>query len=435
MTLTQRNRGATQLFLLCFFAYVASYVGRCNYSALMKPMIESGLFSEGFAPYISTAYLITYGSGQLIFGLLSRKISPKYMLGIGLFGAGLANTLMGLNSIPFLFVILWGLNGVFNAMLWSPLLRAFAEWLPEDHRVKAGVRISISSPIGTVLSYLIPTVTLYLDPTAWRAAFLLCGGTILIYSLLWVFGCFGLRSYIDEMTVEFNATAEPEKNDGGDRRPSTLRIIWASGLLVAFMAAFFMGSLKDGVTNWLPTILAEECLLEPWLCSLLTTALPIVSFVGAYVAKFLDRKFFHNEIRTTGACFGIAALSILCAYLSLSYCGALGGLTQGLLISFFLACLTSAIWGVNTMILTFIPYRFARLRLSSTFTGMLNCLIFLIAALGNSVYGEFRLKFGWTPTFLFWVALAVLATVLCVLLAPLFEKKCENFLKSTNKAA
>jgi sugar phosphate permease len=65
----------------------------------------------------------------------------------------------------------------------------------------------------------------------------------------------------------------------------------------------------------------------------------------------------------------------------------------------------------------------------------LNCLIFLIAALGNSVYGEFRLKFGWTPTFLFWVALAVLATVLCVLLAPLFEKKCENFLKSTNKAA
>jgi OPA family glycerol-3-phosphate transporter-like MFS transporter len=401
----------------------------------MKPMIESGLFSEGFAPYISTAYLITYGSGQLIFGLLSRKISPKYMLGIGLFGAGLANTLMGLNSIPFLFVILWGLNGVFNAMLWSPLLRAFAEWLPEDHRVKAGVRISISSPIGTVLSYLIPTVTLYLDPTAWRAAFLLCGGTILIYSLLWVFGCFGLRSYIDEMTVEFNATAEPEKNDGGDRRPSTLRIIWASGLLVAFMAAFFMGSLKDGVTNWLPTILAEECLLEPWLCSLLTTALPIVSFVGAYVAKFLDRKFFHNEIRTTGACFGIATLSILCAYLSLSYCGRFGGLTQGLLISFFLACLTSAIWGVNCMILTFIPYRFARLRLTSTFTGMLNCLIFLIAALGNSVYGEFRLKFGWTPTFLFWVALAVLATVLCVLLAPLFEKKCENFLKSTNKAA
>ena len=434
MTSTQRNRGAVQLFLLCFFAYVASYVGRCNYSALMKPMIASGLFSEGFAPYISTAYLTTYGSGQLIFGLLSRKISPKYMLGIGLFGAGLANTLMGLNSIPVLFVILWGLNGVFNAMLWSPLLRAFAEWLPEDHRIKAGVRISISSPIGTVLSYLIPTITLYLDPTAWRTAFLICGGTILIYSFLWVFGCFGLRSYINEMNEEFNKTAEPESNDSGER-PSVTRIILASGLLVAFMAAIFMGSLKDGVTNWLPTILAEECELEPWLCSLLTTVLPIVSFVGAYIAKYLDRKFFHNEIRTTGVCFLIASVSILFAFLSLTYGGFLGGLAQGLLISFFLACLTSAIWGVNTMILTFIPYRFARLRLTSTFTGMLNCLIFLVAALGNSVYGEFRLKFGWTPTFLFWIALAVLATLLCILLAPLFEKKCDKFLKDTNKAA
>ena len=80
------------------------YIGRKNFQACMPAMIEEG-FSESFLGMAVTGYLLSYAIGQFVNGLLGDKISPKYMIFIGLTGASVANLCMGLNNYAPLFVV------------------------------------------------------------------------------------------------------------------------------------------------------------------------------------------------------------------------------------------------------------------------------------------------------------------------------------------
>ena len=125
------KRNGFYVFLLGTMAYMFSYIGRMNYSACLNSMVEDGLFTTEFGGYISTAYMIVYGSGQMINGVFGRRLPSKYMVFFGLFGAGLMNVLMGLVENKFAIMAVWASNGLFMSMLWAPIIKAFAEWIEE----------------------------------------------------------------------------------------------------------------------------------------------------------------------------------------------------------------------------------------------------------------------------------------------------------------
>ena len=56
------QQGAS-LFLLCWAAYAAAYVGRYNYSALMGTMTTEGVLTLQAAGAISTGYFCVIPSG------------------------------------------------------------------------------------------------------------------------------------------------------------------------------------------------------------------------------------------------------------------------------------------------------------------------------------------------------------------------------------
>ena len=71
------------LFVACWTAYCASYLGRINYTAALTAIVADGVFSKPHAGFIGTVYFFCYGAGQIFSGILGDRVSPYKMIGAG----------------------------------------------------------------------------------------------------------------------------------------------------------------------------------------------------------------------------------------------------------------------------------------------------------------------------------------------------------------
>ncbi len=403
------------LFALCFIAYTFSYFGRYNYSTCLASMTEAGLLDTGFGGIISSAYLIFYGAGQFINGRLGVRVSPKIMVAIGLLGSGCSNLLMGSMSNKYIFLIIWAANGFFNSMLWSPIIRVFTDWMTQTQRQRAGANISLTIPVGMTASYLISSLMLKISD--WRGVFVTCGSLLCIGGAIWIFGISGLKPYIRTMSERNSEIIRSSFKNAGkaDSRPSlSFSLFFGTGIAFIAIVALFNGSLKDAVLSWAPTYLKDTYGFTDSSASLVSTLLPLFSVAGPYVAIFIDKKIFNNEVATSGVMFAAAGISLVAVVLLK---GSLPLLAVALL-AFSMCCM----WGVNTMILTFVPYRFGSLGISSAVTGTLNCTAYIAASCCTTLYGSMAKTQNWSATVLLWTAFAISGAIACFLLAGLWKK-------------
>ncbi len=398
-------RSADSLFLLCFLSYTCSYLGRKNLSACLPAMMAEGLFDKTFGGYITTAYMLCYGVGQMVSGLAAARIKPKYLIGIGLFGAGVCNLCMPLAPHTLWYPLIWALNGVFHSMLWAPIIRVFTDLLPTGKRERAGVNISASCSVGAVLAYLIPA--LILELAGWRIVFVVSGCVLLSACFIWGIGHGFLRTYIARMEEVCRTEREAfGRGEGASsatetprKRRSLIGIFLASGLWLMLFSLLCNGALRDAVETWAPTFLSEQFGLKESLAALTSVLIPIFSLLGPYVSEALHKKVIRNEIYTSGILFVLATACIVGIYLTRE--------TSVILCAVFMAVSVAAMFGANHMFLTVVPYHFAPLGMSATISGMLNSIIYLATALFSSAYGLVAEGFGWSTLILVWLGVGV----------------------------
>lgn len=423
LTMDQKkiNQGATRLFLLCFISYACSYIGRKNFSACLPAMIADGFLTKTVGGYITTAYMIVYGAGQLINGIIGSRVKPKYMIGIGLLGAGICNYLMGLSPSSAMLPVIWAFNGLFHSMLWSPIIRIFTDQLPKEKRSAAGTNISASCSIGAVLAFMIPAVVLRFGN--WRAVFFVSAGVLLLTFLIWVVGNGSLRRFIKMM--EDASLAERQALFAKAEAGSTLKhhklkhslpsVIIASGLWLMLFSLVCNGALRDAVESWAPTFLSEQFNLDGSIAALISVIIPMISLTGTYIAHWLHEKMIHNEIYTACIMFVVASICVVGLYLTREI--------SAVTCAFFMAISITAMWGANHMFLTLIPYHFAQMGLSAAVTGFLNSVIYLSTAICSGVYGFLAEKMGWNVLILLWMGVGVAGILFCILGGKLWARK------------
>lgn len=389
----------TLLFFICFFAYMSSYIGRFPLSALMSDMIADGVFDKALAGTVTTAYMLLYGAGQLVFGKLSRNLPPPVLMSTGLIGCAVCNLCMGILPFYATSLVFWGLNGVFNSMLWPALVRAFAEWLPVSRQYNAGVNIGLSIPCGSIVSLLL--CSLFLRFLSWRVCFILCGSTVLLAGIITVIGFASIRSYCKDMAREFSERLIHTKEEGVSVK-FPFKALFLSLAVMIVPAIMINGALKDSVSNWVPTIISDIFATAPSFSAFLSILIPVVSMAGSYIAKGID-KFFKNELKTSGVLFLISAVCISALVLF--------GRVNVFLSVALIAISTAATWGINTMIVVLFPYRFAAIGASGTVSGIYNCLCFLFSGVTSSLYGALAAGSGWTVVFAVWLVMAIVASL------------------------
>lgn len=414
----QNAKTSRILFVMCWIVYGFSYIGRLNYSAALAGMIESGTFTRAQGGLIGTVFFVCYGGGQLIAGYLGDRISPFKMIGTGLFLATLANAMMFFSKSYPIMLLFWGINGLGNSMLWSPILYIISHLLVKEHRKRACLSIASTVPCGTLAAYLLSMLLLKFYP--YQSVFL--GAAVILGAVwcTWMLVTGRIQTQLipqddAEMTVSDSAdslqpesAAEADNTDDAEPQVQTHSfwpLLLSTGVIFSILPIIFQGMLNIGITTWVPTIIMDVYTVSPVFSLLLSMFLPLVNLLGAYITTFLDDHIFHSETKTAFVMF----LFVLLPIGALLHIGKL----PATLCVVLLAMVTTSMTGINHMIITMIPFRMSRLGKAATLTGFLNAMAYVGSAISNYGFGKLADNFGWNTTILFWAVLAFISALLC----------------------
>lgn len=399
---TEYEKKAFRLVVVCWLAYTTVYVGKKTLSVCLADMIAAGVIDKVLGGTVGTCFLACYAAGQLINGWLGEKVHPKYMICGGLLLAGIMNVLMGLNSVPFLFAIIWALCGISCSMIWAPIIRAVSTWTTDEIAEASAASLSATIPCGTIICYLITAVMLKIS---WRAAFIACGAVLIVGAIVY-YAVFGTLTEHMKTAPLMKVTKSPE--GGGKAKGASLLCV---GLVFCAFGILFNGMIKDGLDLWIPTALSERFINDSSIVSLICTIMPVFNLVGVYIAKWAFRHFGMTELGTCAWMFGISAGAIAVVLLFLK--ASIGGIFAAILVTLLLSLSSAAMLGANTMLLTFIPLHYGKIGRASAITGTLNCFSYVAAAVSGVAVGSLSEAFGWEMVFGVFVVAAALGCIAC----------------------
>ena len=403
----KRRAEARRLTLLCAAVYFCSYLTRLDYGAVMVEMVRAEGFSRVDASAALTGLFITYGFGQLISGYLGDRVKPQLLIFFGLIACGLMNLLIPFCPSPAWMTVVWSVNGLAQAMMWPPLVRIMSQHMTESEYKVATVHVSWGSSLGTIVIYLM--IPLLLKVSSWRGVFY-CAAVVGVGMAAFWMACYGRVERTLPLQEQAAPAAEPGdagKSGGGLRALMPL-------LAIMMLVIVCQGTLRDGITTWMPTYLADTYHMESGKSILTGVLLPLFGMVCYQIVLWMNRKLVKNELQCAAIIFGVGLVSLLALRLLHAHSFALSVL--------ILAFAVASMHGVNLIMTCMTPKYLAGSGKISMISGLLNACTYIGSAL--SMYGVALIadRFGWTVTESLWCGVALIGTLCAAACVPKWGK-------------
>lgn len=403
----KRRAEARRLTLLCAAVYFCSYLTRLDYGAVMVEMVRAEGFSRVDASAALTGLFITYGFGQLISGYLGDRVRPQLLIFFGLIACGLMNLLIPFCPSPAWMTVVWSVNGLAQAMMWPPLVRIMSQHMTESEYKVATVHVSWGSSLGTIVIYLM--IPLLLKVSSWRGVFYCAAAVGMGMAAFWMarYGRVERTLPLQEQAAPAEEPGDAGKSGGGLRALMPLLAIMM-GVIIC------QGTLRDGITTWMPTYLADTYHMESGKSILTGVLLPLFGMVCYQIVLWMNRKLVKNELQCAAIIFGVGLVSLLALRLLHAHSFALSVL--------ILAFAVASMHGVNLIMTCMTPKYLAGSGKISMISGLLNACTYIGSAL--SMYGVALIadRFGWTVTESLWCAVTLLGTLCAAACVPKWGK-------------
>jgi len=387
--------------------YFASYFMRINFAVMVVKVCSDMNKENSEIAVVITALTIAYGVGQVISGLLGDKIKPQWMLTGGLGLAILCNVGMFFAPSVSSMTVIWAINGFAHSMLWPPIVRLMSMYLNDDEYNYAAVRVSWGSSFATIALYLLCPVLLWLF--SWRQIILLCA--LVGVAILVVWQILQKRLF-DQPLVGVQKKASTNASGMVQKLPKYVFV----AVPLIMLGIILQGSLRDGVQNWMPSVLCESFGIPENYAILSTVILALFSVVSFMGFDFLHRKLFRNEVTCASVIFvGAAASSLLLVCSNQWFPFPVASM---LLMGIIVACMH----GINLMLITVVPKRFVKTGKVSTMSGILNACTYIGASASTYGFAVLAEKLGWNFTFWMWFAISLAGAAVCAGVAPIWKK-------------
>lgn len=378
------------LTILCSAVYFAGYLTRVDYAAAISEIERDMGISRQLASVAVTGSFFTYGIGQIVSGQLGDRFDPRKVITIGLVMTSIVNILMFVLKNIYAMSVVWCFNGVFQALLWPPMVRICAEHMTHEEYAKGSTIISSAASAATIVVYLIVPAAITLG--SWRYAFLADGLFTLAVALLWRIGT---------RSIEYK---HKERNDTRQGERIAFKKVLALGFIPAVIAIIMQGILRDGVSTWIPTYINDVFRLSTSRSILTTTVLPLFSIASLCLADYLSRKL-KNEIKTASVFFIIGLTSSLVMALTSSKLLILDAL--------LLMLITGSMHGANLMLTTRYPIRFVKYGKTAGISGLLNAFTYTGSALSSYGIAAISTTAGWGTTLMIWALISAVGMLSC----------------------
>lgn len=391
--------------VLCMAVYFTSYLTRMNFSVTVSETASAEGFLKSQLGTVTTFGFVSYGVGQLVSGYLSDAFNCRRIVFLGLAATSVFNAVLPFCSSIALMSAVWCLNGFAQAMLWPPLVRIMTEYLPPERFSGTCALVTVAGSAGTVLIYLV--APLCITVAGWRSVFYICALCGAAATVLWLVGSSRVVKLVRPLgAADAGMSAvKSEAGSGGDKKRSPAALLLGGGLLPVAAAIVVQGLLRDGITTWTPSLIAETYNAENTVAIFSSVIIPLLGIAGVRISSAVRRRLIINEIRCGGVFFALGCL----------FCAALYFLRDsGMIVSAVLSGLTvGCMHGVNFMLIGILPARFANTGRVGVVSGLLNSLTYVGSALSSYGFARLSELYGWDFTLLSWLIFLAVGTVLC----------------------
>lgn len=381
------NSKQVNLIALLFASvYMISYVTRINFGAIIAEMEDALSMSRSLISIALTCNSVAYGFGQLVSGFAGDKFSPKKLISLGFIITISMNLLIPFCSKWYDFSVVWCINGFAQSFMWPPLVKLMTEMLSEEDYKKTITKVSWGSSAGTMLVYLVSP--LLITCIGWRAVFFsaaICG---IIMLIIW-----NKTPLVCDI-----------KNAKITKKQGSFKGIFTPVMILILISVILQGMLKDGVTTWMPSYIADTYNLGNGIAILTGVVIPIFNIFAVSLATKIHITLFKNPCVCAGMFF---ILSTIASALMLIFSGSFASLS--VILS---AVITGCMHGINLMLVCIIPSYFKEKGNVSTVSGVINCASYIGTAISTYGVAAISQNFGWGFSIFSWSITALLGVIL-----------------------
>ncbi|MBQ7545736.1 MAG: MFS transporter [Clostridia bacterium] len=406
---------AVRYLLLFSLLYCCLYCMRLNLSGAGPEIMRSLSWSSKEFGILTGTLFWTYGIGQLLSGRLSEIAGTTRFVILSVLLSAAVNIIMGFQSALWVMVILWGLNGFFQSMAWTPGLAALTNWWPGNTRGFATGFAHAFSGFGQAAATLAVTLSFAVLPSqGWRAALWIPVAFPLAMLVLFVLfaratpASVGLPEYTenDPQRVEHERNLRDASEGRGMLYP--FRYLLSNGRFWLWIViGMITGIARYGLSTWIPLYFVEKFDMDITSGLLRSLTLPVGMGIGTLVVPALTDKFCPtNRLPAVIVSAIVGALSVAGIMALDPRMTAQRVLLLELL--FIAGFCIYAISGTSWAYATDIGGRV----FSGTCSGILDFSAYFGAALQSMLYGLLIRSFGWKMVF---VSIAVLCACVAVL--------------------
>ncbi len=407
--------GAWRYLILFSLLYCAHYCTRLNIGNAQVYMTE---FSSEDIGILSSVLFWTYGIGHLVNGRLGEIFGIRRFIMLSVILSVVCNIFMGFQTSILAMAVIWGLNGFFQSMAWSPGVSSLTAWWPGDKRGFATGFANAFSGFGQVLATLMVALGFVVLPNlGWRSAFFV--PAILPILMLVIYGIFAKASPKDIGLSDY----EEEDKNKAEHEDEMAKIVKEKGVLYPYFhllkqpiflvwifVVFASGVARYGLVTWIPKYLNEATELGAVISLLTSTILPIGMGIGTLIVPTLTDKFCPDNRIWASVISGI--VSALCvvgvAFLNPN---------DNLQFALMLVCLFFAgffIYAINGTVWAYAADVGGRV-FASTASGILDFAAYMGAAIQAAVYGFILDDGNWNAVFISVAAFCMLIAIVSLI--------------------
>ena len=418
------KRWQLKIFVIAWITYALFYLTRANLSIAVPGIMDEYGYTKTMLGSVGSALFATYAIGQFINGQLGDKFGARKLVTIGIIVSALANIAFGFTTTIFMMILLWAINGYFQATGWPLNVKTLANWFSINERGKIAGLYGSCYQVGNALSWLLAG---YLAETyGWRFVFWIPALIFGVSSILYYFGIrnspesIGLPSIEGHMKQSTLGRLKKKTTLGRSAKKPldeehlgfgfTLRRTFANPRMWVIGIAFmFLDVVRYGFFVWAPTFLFEVQGAEISTAAYKTMVIPIAGSLGAISAGWATQKYFGSRrapiVAVMLACLGTLAW----LYPKIPVDNWILGLVCLAAIGYFT-------YGPHVTMVAAIPMDFGTRKGASSATGFIDGLGYVGATLAGVVSGWLIDNYSWDAAFNFWIASAFIAAGLMTIL-------------------
>ena len=379
---------AILLGTLCSVSYLAVYFARNILGAVTPKLIENGIYTAEYIGKISSAYFIFYGIGQLINGVLGEKIKARNMICGGLFFAAIANFLFSkAYNNPTSAVYLYGLMGVFLAMIYAPMTKVVAENTEPTYAVRCSLGYTFASFFGSPLAGLVAAFLM------WQNVFLASSVALIVMAIV-CFVCF--LNFEKRGIVKYNVYQVPKEKGAG------IKVLIKNDITRFAIMAMLTGVVRTSVIFWLPTYISQYLGFNAENSALIFTVATLAISTQTFIVVFVYEKLGKNMYKTISLMFILATLLFLSVYF----------VKMPILNIILMTLAIMASNGADTMMWSRYCPGLRDTGMTSSATGFLDFISYLSAAVSSVIFANAAQGLGWQNLILVWMALMFVGMII-----------------------